>query len=63
MVRNAPFRFVLFNEAYLPARKNSPVVATSSRIWKSIFSPDLVMTAVECGRNPHKNESEYAKIW
>jgi len=57
MLRNSPFRFVLLNEAYLPARNNSPVVATSSRIWKSIFSPELALTAAECGRKPYKQRT------
>ena len=44
----------MLNEDYLPARSNSPVVATSSRIWRSIFSPELVLTAAEFGKKLHK---------
>jgi hypothetical protein len=57
MLRKAPFRYVLLNEAYLLERSNSPVQATSSRIWKSIFSPRLVLTATECGRKLYKGRT------
>jgi hypothetical protein len=60
MLRNAPYKFLMLNEVYLLARNTSPVAATSSRIWKSIFSPELVLTAAKCGGNTY---IQLACVW